>query len=401
MRVRVLVSAVITAFIAAFMVAVPAHADDFYTPPASISGQPGDVIKSSPGDFHFDPLKVTRPDARIQRLMYVSTGWTGQKTAVSGTLITPKKPWKGKGIRPLIAYAPGTQGMDTRCAPSILSSEGTEYEGIFLAGLIARGYQVIMTDYEGLGIAGNHPYVHAKVLGQNVLDSARAARRVNDDATPAKAPVFISGYSEGGNAAAGAAEHAKAYAPDVNLKAVYAGAVPADLAKLATSVDGALLASVLLYAVAALDHSHPELKLMDLLNDKGVQAVEKAKTTCVVDGVAEFALQKSSQFTKDGSTITDNLSRPDIAAALDAMKLGQGKPPVPTLVGQSLFDEVVPFAQNRDMARSWCRKGAKVRFSTTVVPTHIGGAVAMQPEVYAFFGQRTRGGHFFANCGWF
>jgi alpha-beta hydrolase superfamily lysophospholipase len=404
MRIRHIVTGAIAAALTAVtLTTAPASAadGDFYTPPATITGQPGDVIRSEPSAFYLDPLKALKADARVQRLMYVSTSARGHKDAVTGTMITPRAPWVGKGERPLVSYAVGTQGMADSCAPSRQLAAGSEYEGLFIKGLLLRGYAVVVTDYEGLGTPGTHAYVNSGALGRNVLDAARAATRLTTDRVSTTAPVFIAGYSEGGNASAGALEQHHAYAPDVNVKAGYAGAVPADLAEVAPNLDGSLYAAFLLYSVKALDASYPELGIPSLLNTAGNAALAKADSTCLFDGIAAFPFAKSSAYTVDGSPVTAFLSRPDIAAVLESLRLGKGKPDVPVLVAHTTLDDVVPYAQGRDFARSWCRNGATVNFQPSLAPTHIGGAVSSFPKAFAFFEARVAGLPATSNCGLF
>jgi alpha-beta hydrolase superfamily lysophospholipase len=404
MRIRHVVTGAIAATLASITLsAVPASAGetDFYTPPGSISGQPGDVIKAESSSFYLDPLKALKADARVQRLMYVSTTAGGSKDAVTGTMITPRSPWLGRGERPLVSYAVGTQGMADRCAPSRQLAAGSEYEGLFIKGLLLRGYAVVVTDYEGLGTPGTHAYVNSIALGRNVLDAARAATRLETDRVSKTAPVLIAGYSEGGNASAGALEQHGAYAPDVNVKAGYAGAVPADLTKVAPNLDGSLYAAFLLYSVKALDASYPELGIPSLLNPAGNAALAKADGSCLLDGLPAFAFKASAPLTADGSPVTTFLSRPDIAAVLESLRLGKGTPDVPVLVAHTTLDDVVPFAQGRDFARSWCRNGAKVSFQPSLAPTHVGGAVSSFPKAFAFFEARVAGLPATSNCGLF
>jgi alpha-beta hydrolase superfamily lysophospholipase len=404
MRIRHVVTGAIAATLAGITLsAVPASAADadFYTPPATINGQAGDVIKAEPSTFYLDPLKTLKADARVQRLMYVSTTARGRKDAVTGTMITPRTPWAGRGDRPLVSYAVGTQGMADACAPSRQLAAGSEYEGLFIKGLLLRGYAVVVTDYEGLGTPGTHAYVNSTALGRNVLDAARAATRLEDDRVSKTAPVLIAGYSEGGNASAGALEQHRSYAPDVNVTAGYAGAVPADLTKVAPNLDGSLYAAFLLYSVKALDASYPELGIPSLLNQAGNAAVARADNTCLFDGLPAFAFATSSPLTADGSPVTSFLSRPDIAAVLESLRLGKGRPDVPVLVAHSTLDDVVPYAQGRDFARSWCRNGAKVSFQPSLVPTHVGGAVSSFPKAFAFFEARVAGLPTSSNCGLF
>lgn len=402
MHIRHVVAGAIAAALATItLTAVPATAADFYTPPDTISGQPGDVIKAEASTFHLDPVRLLEADARVQRLMYVSTSARGEKIAVTGTMITPRSTWIGRGERPLVTYAVGTQGMADSCAPSRQLAAGSEYEGIFIKGLLLRGYAVVVTDYEGLGTPGTHAYVNSGALGRNVLDAARAATRLSTDRVSTTAPVFVAGYSEGGNAAAGALEQHQAYAPDVNVKAGYAGAVPADLTKVAPNLDGSPYAAFLLYSVKALDASYPELGIPSLLNPAGNAALAKADSGCLLDGITSFAFTRSSTLTNDGASITAFLGRPDIAATLESLRLGKGRPDVPVLVAHTTLDDVVPYAQGRDFARSWCRNGAKVSFQPSLAPTHIGGAVSSFPKAFAFFEARVAGLPAVSNCGLF
>lgn len=376
-------------------------ADDFYDPPAVVDGAPGTVLRAEAGRFFLDPLRLVQADARVQRLMYVSTDADGEPEAVTGTLITPRAAWRGPGTRPLITYAVGTQGMADSCAPSRQLAAGSEYEGLFIKGLLLRGYQVVVTDYQGLGTPGGHPYVNAPVLGRNVLDAARAARQAPSDATPASAPVLVAGYSEGGNAAAGALEQLDSYAPELPVAAGYAGAVPADLTAVAGNLDGGLYAAFLLYAVRGLDVAYPGLALPDLLNDRGRRALADVEAGCLFDSLPRFAFTRSSALTASGRPVTDFLSRPDIAAALGQVRLGSTAPSVPVLVAHSRLDDVVPYGQGRAMAREWCSGGASVRFRTGLAPTHVGGAVESYAAAYAFFEARVQGVRAPSNCGWF
>ena len=383
---------------AGLVAAPPASADDFYPPPADTSGAPGTVLRSEPSVFYLDPLKALRAPADVTRVMYTSANAQGP-TVVTGTILKPKAAWFGAGERPVVAYAVGTQGMADRCAPSKQLAAGTEYEGAFIKGLLARGYTVAVTDYEGLGTPGVHPYVDPRSLGRNVLDSVRAAQRLG--IVTSTAPVLVSGYSEGGNAAAGALELASSYAPELKLKGGYAGAVPADLSRVAPKLDGSPYAAFLGYAVAALDDAEPQLRIRDLLNERGQQFLDRVQDSCLIDGVASFAFTQTSTLTKDGRPIADYLSRPDIAAALAERRLGTVRPTVPSLVAHSALDDVVDYAQDRDMARSWCSQGAKVRFQTLVTPTHVGGAVAGFPSAFAFLEGRVAGTPFVSTCGTF
>lgn len=364
-----------------------AVADGFYTPPADLSGRPGRVLKQEATETMLTPGDVA---ARAQRIMYTSRSAQGERTAVTGTLITPAGAWFGPGTRPLVSFAVGTQGMADRCAPSRQLQAGTEYESGTIGGLLTRGYAVVVTDYEGLGTPGVHAYVNTVALGHNVLDAARAATRVTTDRVPRSAPVFTFGYSEGGNASAGALEEAARYAPRLNLRGGYVGAVPADLAKVAEPLDGSPYVAFLLYSVAALDADYPRLGISDLLNREGRRAVRAAKRTCT-DEVLQFGGTRSSDLTRSGRPITQLLARPDIARVLARLRVGDQAPEVPVVMAHTLLDDVVPFGQARTAARQWCAGGARVAFRTGLALTHVAGAVEAYPKAFSWLEGRVQG----------
>jgi len=323
--------------------------------------------------------------------MYTSRGAHGERTAVTGTLLTPGAPWVGPGRRPLITFAVGTQGMADRCAPSRQLADGTEYETPFIGALLTRGYTVVVTDYEGLGTPGTHAYVNTLALGRNVLDAARAATRVTTSPVPRRAPVYTAGYSEGGNASGGALEQAASYAPDVDLRGGYAGAVPAHLPQVAPPLDRSLYAAFLLYSVAALDADYPRLGIGDLLNRQGRRTVSAAEQTCTSDGIQELAFTDSRDLTRSGRPLADLLARPDIARVLETLRIGDEAPTVPVLMAHTRLDDVVPFAQARTASRRWCRGGATVDFRAGIAPTHVGGAVESFPKALAWLEGRVQG----------
>lgn len=396
---RRVIGTVTAAVVVTVALAGPVRAEeDFYTPPGQLPAGNGDVIRSEPSEFHLDPLRLIDVPADVTRLMYASQG-VDERVAVTGTVLQPRGRWSGPGERPVVGYAVGTQGMADRCAPSKQLAAGSEYEGIFLKGLLARGYTVVVTDYEGLGTPGTHPYVDAGSLGRSVLDSVRAARNLG--LVEDSAPVLLSGYSEGGNAVAGAVEQLADYAPELDVRGAYAGAVPADLTRVAPKLDGSPYVAFLGYAIAGLDAYHPELAVRDLLNDRGLDYLDQVEDSCTIDGVARFAFQRTSALTIDGKSVVDYLSRDDIAAVLEEKRLGKRAPGVPTLVAHSRLDDVVDYDQGRDMARSWCDAGGQVSFQTLLTPSHVGGAVAGFPRAFAFLEARIQGRSFSDNCGHF
>ncbi|WP_370945591.1 alpha/beta fold hydrolase [Amycolatopsis sp. cg5] len=394
----------LVAAVAIALLGTPAQAGatTFYDPPSPLpSGANGDIIRHEVSQFYIDPVKLIKADAKVQRIMYRSTDTHGDPMAVTGTVLTPNGPWIGAGQRPIVSYAAGTQGIGDSCAPSKALAAGFEYEGPFIAGLLTRGYGVVVTDYEGLGTPGVHTYMNRLSQGHAVLDAIRAAQRLPEAGLPDAGPVAIAGYSQGGGASAAAAELQPSYAPELNLKGAYAGAVPADLSEVAKVLDGHYAVGFLGFALVSMDAAYPELNIRSLLNARGKQLFEQVKNECTVEAIAAHAFTQSSTLTNDGRSLTAYLGEEPYKSRVGQQLIGKLKPTAPILVVHSVLDDIVPYDQDRTMARSWCSKGAKVQFSSSLVPTHVGGAVRAYPEAFAWLEGRFAGFPAPNNCGWF
>lgn len=148
----------------------------------------------------------------------------------------------------------------------------------------------------------------------------RPTRRSASTATP--------GYSQGGGAAAGAAEHAATYAPELNVKGTFAGAPPADLLEV-------------------------------------VKAVEHWENT------------DTRTLTKDGRSFSEIAeSDPCLRDVLtnSHYRLGTRALNAPMLVLNAAHDDTIPYDQSREMAASYCALGgadgahAPVQFITDPMP---------------------------------
>ncbi|WP_067433067.1 lipase family protein [Nocardioides jensenii] len=371
----------------------PAQADDtsFYETPATLPADNGDIVRSEPSEFYVDPVKLIKADADVQRIMYRSTDRTGTPIAVTGTMLTPKQAWVGRGKRPLIGYAVGTQGLGDQCAPSRTLGKGLEYEGPFIAGLLARGYAIVVTDYEGLGTEGEHTYMMRETQGHAVLDAVRAAQRLPGSGVTSENPVAISGFSQGGGAAASAGELAPTYAPEINLKAVAAGAVPADLGQVATNLDGSLYVSFMGYAVSALSTSYG-IDMTPMLNAEGQDMMTRLAGQCTLDSLATFPFVRSKELTTNGLPVTDLLTKAPFDQMVADQLIGNGRrPTVPVLITHSVLDDVIPYTTGKQLGQRWCRQGAKVQFDTNYAPTHVGDYVASMPSIFLFLEARFAG----------
>jgi hypothetical protein len=185
-----------------------------------MAGAPGTIIRS-------EPMLFAPAGTQAYRVLYRSTGLSGEPIAVSGVIIVPPGPAPAGG-RPIVAWAHPTTGVVPHCAPSLAIFVFQQMAG--LRQLIEQGAVVAATDYPGLGTAGPHPYLVGDSEARAVIDSVRAARNIpgvdggNDFA--------VWGHSQGGQASLYTGLIAGSYAPELHLVGVAAAAPATSLVTL-------------------------------------------------------------------------------------------------------------------------------------------------------------------------
>ncbi|MEP9391962.1 lipase family protein [Gordonia sp. VNQ95] len=370
------------------MAAPAAQAADFYTPPASFNSTPGSIIRSEASPLLLQiPGVANQWPGTAKRIMYTSTYQDGSPAPVTGTVVEPTAPWQGKGPRPTVVLGPGTVGQGDQCAGSKLMSFplaidpskpsiAVNYSALEMNLLLINGVRVAITDYIGMGTPGIHTYVNRAESGHAMLDAARAALKVAG--APADSPVGFSGYSQGGGAAASAAELAATYAPDLNVKATYAGAPPADLSKVIDQIDGTFIVGGIGYAINGLEARYPALKtVVDReTNANGRAALKTLSTQCIGDTGLAFGFQRTSQWTRSGKPLSAVINQyPDVKAVVDEQRIGRLTPNAPVLLEGGINDDVIPYGQVRQLYQDWRAKGADVRMVTNPIPPIFPGLV--------------------------
>jgi hypothetical protein len=359
-----------------------AAAEGFYLPPDELPpGEPGEVIRAEETDAYLAP--GVRLRARAWRMLYRSTSATGEPTAVSGTVLIPRG--KARGPRPLIGYAIGTHGIGDNAAPSRLLPRGLEWEAGLISMVLARGWAVALTDYQGLGTPGDHTYMVGRALGPNVLDSMRAARSFDPSQLPVEGPAAISGYSEGGFAAAWAAQLQPSYAPDVPLAGVAAGAAAADLEEAGPSIDGTFFSFFIAYGGIGYAAAYPELDLDSYLTPLARDGIAALRNSTVF----QAAMWGPRHVRASDLTSPNVLELPEWRARMRENRLGDISPAAPVLLHHARRDQIVSFKQSVGLRDDWERLGADVRlYVTRGGVDHISGAVAGTPVALDWLARR-------------
>lgn len=193
----------------------------FYEQPTPLpSGGPGTIIRVA-------PTLGAPAGAVATRILFRSTDLHGRPVVDSGLLVEPDSPAPAGG-RTIVSWGHPTTGVAEKCAPSRSLDPYDSVEG--LTDFLNRGYAVVYTDYTGMGTAGPDSYLVGSTEGRNVLDAARAARTVLGRNGSDR--VVLWGHSQGGQAVLFAAQLARSYAPELDVRAAAVAAPATDLASL-------------------------------------------------------------------------------------------------------------------------------------------------------------------------
>ncbi len=338
----------------------PASADSyaFYDVSAdALAGAPGSIIRTEP--FRGAPWGAT-----AARVLYRSTGLSGEPIAVSAVVVVPDKP-PAEG-RAVVAWAHPTTGVARKCAPSLmLDAVMPTITG--LAEMIARGYVVVATDYPGLGTAGEHPYLVGVSEGRAVLDSVRAARAL----TGAGNRFAVWGHSQGGHAALWTAELARSYAPDLDLVGIAAAAPASELAALFDD-DLGTTAGQVLTALSLWSWSRVyDTALASVVQPHAIKPVGEIGGQCVygfvdliVDASADSAL--ASGFLKGNPAAI----APWSTYLADSTPAGSTVTWPPVFIAQGSADRIVDPPVTTDFAIRLCNRGVYLRYFTVPGATH-------------------------------
>ncbi len=299
---------------------------EFYTPPNPLPpGEPGDLVRAEPSRLVLEPSgQLGAIMATGTRIMYRSTDARGNPDVVTGTYFEPYNDWPGQGPRPLIVYGPGTQGQGDQCAPSRQFNQGIHwspylditfnYEELFVATMVARGFAIVMTDYEGLGTLGTvHTYVNRLSQGHAMLDAARAARLLPDTSLTPGGPMAFWGYSQGGGAAASAAE----LAPQLRARPQHrrhlrrrAAGRPGRTA--CPTPTAARWSGWSATRSTASSQSYPEAEpaIRSKLTPRGEDLLFKVKDQCIAETIAKFMFRHLQPYFNE--PISDLMQRGDL-----------------------------------------------------------------------------------------
>jgi uncharacterized membrane protein HdeD (DUF308 family)/alpha-beta hydrolase superfamily lysophospholipase len=324
--------------------------DAFYKAPSTIPARPGVLLRSE---------RYTRgipKKWRAWRILYTTTRDENLPAVASGVVIAADD--LPPGPRPVIAWAHGTTGVASKCAPSLLPSRWNADVIPGVNQVLARGWVIVATDYVGLGTSGPHPYLIGQGEARSVLDSVRAARQMPQ--LSLQRTTVIWGHSQGGHAALWAGTLAPTYARDLNVVGVAALAPASDLPALVDKVRSTLEGRILgAYILSAYSDIYPDVSFDHYVRPAARVIVPEAADRCL--DIPEAV----------PSVVTAVLSRQPIYAVTPlggalGRRLAENTPTasikVPLLIAQGLDDHLVLPRMQRSYVNRLCHSGQSVEY---------------------------------------
>ena len=336
---RKLATALIGAF--TFLLTVSGHASE----------APGSLIRA-------EAMTGAPEGARAYRILYWSTGLTGEPTQVSGVVIVPRGIAPPQG-RPVVAWAHPTTGVVSRCAPSLARVFFDSVQG--LRAMLARGYVVAASDYPGLGTPEVHPYLVGQSEARAVLDSVRAASEIPGVSAGDRFAVW--GHSQGGQAALFVGLEAKHYAPELNIVGVAAAAPATDLAALMTedlgTGGGNNITAMTLWSWSQV-YGAP---MSDMITPQAKPVIERLVNLCIERWFDVLTRRSPTQALKRSFLRVDNLAdREPWRRLLEENSPAPLPTGIPVFLAQGSADGLVRPSVTEAYRARLCRNGSKVDF---------------------------------------
>lgn len=368
----------------------------FYDIPAPLEASaPGEVIRSRA----LEGTMALPSAARNHLVMYVSRDPAGQPVAVTGTVsVPPGTPPEGGW--PVVVWTHGTTGLAAVCGPSRDDATGPEHDYIevirgLLDRVVAQGYAVVATDYQGLGTEGFHPFLQGQPNAWNALDMLRAGRALEPGIGTRYA---VMGHSQGGHAdlftAALGPDDLTGFELVGNVAMAPGSQIAARLDMVRQSDQVELSLPYTVYVLTSYATTHPEIDLTRILAPTALAAIPELHVQCMnhalTTGFWSTAIAKD-QFLPDA----------DLAAFLKVAaqnEPGALKIAVPTLILQGDADKTVFPAATDALAEELCAQGNAVDYRVVAGADHDGAMTGGAEVALAFLAGRFAGAEFAPNC---
>ena len=314
----------------------------------------------------------------VQTIEYTSADIDGTQLTEYARVYIPQGMVTTPGV---ISFGAGTTGLGASCA--ISTEQSTihnlgDYNAHFLA-YASQGNVVVATDYPGMLISGQlEAYMVGELEGRALLDSVRAARQLSGTSSWSAQPVFLLGYSQGGQADFWADQIDKSYAPDVKLAGLVAFAPVSNVLQ---TWQGILHGSTIdwfgPYVLASYTNYYQQpLGINQILLPKWVTNLQTDVTNHCIDSVTTYyGTNPSLIYTPQFLAALSSGDLPSygfttLASELDQQNITEGTT-TPKLLLQGLADTTILPAQTSAMNTLLCQlKSGRVSEQTFAKSSH-------------------------------
>ena len=312
----------------------------FYSVPHPLpSDAPGALVK-------YEKVDAPKIKGTVYRVMYVSTTVHDEPVPVTGIIVVPKGDPPAGGW-PVVTWGHGTNGMADICAPSLSPENDAQLANM----LLDQGWLVTSSDYQGEGSPDLHPYIAGEVAARNVIDIVRAAADVPD--AHAGKNYVAWGHSQGGQTAMYTLKSGPAYAKDLDLKGVVAGAPPSQFKYIYNFLKESPYRYYLLMAAGGLNAAYgdKEAPLDAVLTQEGMDLLPKLDEMCAGQLAEQTGSVDIAKVTK-GDPFENDAWR-GVLEANDPQEFTSASS-VPLLIIHGGNDEQIPVASSQLLAEHLC-----------------------------------------------
>jgi pimeloyl-ACP methyl ester carboxylesterase len=256
--------------------------------------------------------------------------------------------------------------------------------------LLAAGYVVAASDYQGLGTPGPHPYLVGDSEAMNELDMVRAARNLPE--AHAGSDFVVWGHSQGGHASLFTGQLAATYAPELHLAGVAAGApVPnlEDLFKVNTETTvGRILISMALQSWARV---YDDARLDQILTPLARPLVGEIAKNCLYTKSQIASSVPGSLALKLTFLHTPPWETEPWRTILEQNNPGANRTNAPILMIQGDADPIVAPEVTARLVGRLCGEGDEVELRRLKDVAHLDAGHVAAPEVVQWIEQRFAG----------
>ena len=223
--------------------------------------------------------------------------------------------------------------------------------------LLARGWVVTASDYQGEGTPGLLPYLVGVVAARNTIDIVRAAGHLG--AAHASKEYVVWGHSEGGQTAMFSLAIGNSYAPDLHLMGVVAGAPPSQFQDIYVFLKTSPYRYYLFMAGAGFNaaYGNTAAPLSEVITDKGITLLP-----VLTKGCSDYIQKHTQGYSLADLVKADPFTVPawkKLLVANDPGSLTTGTS-TPLLMIQGGSDEQIPVVTTQILMTHDCSLGQDV-----------------------------------------